>query len=62
LNYITFPFSILFPQRKQKKKRMTTNTLAPFSAGTAERLIKSADALDFALQGMYHGLKVLLDD
>jgi hypothetical protein len=30
---------------------MTTNTLTPFSAGTAERLIKSADALDFALQG-----------
>lgn len=34
----------------------TNNTFSAFNAGTAERLMMSADSLDFALQGMYFAL------
>lgn len=34
----------------------TNNTFTAFNAGTAERLMMSADSLDFALQGMYYAL------
>jgi hypothetical protein len=48
----THPDTKPFTQKKDHPKKMTTNnTFTAFNAGTAERLMMSADSLDFALQG-----------
>jgi hypothetical protein len=41
------------PKKRSSPKMTTNNTFSTFNAGTAERLMMSADSLDFALQGMY---------